>query len=81
MVLLPQEIARVLPLPWAQHQHGRVMGFGDASGEMQQDGGSLTTEVGKPETALQLQAVSAPHCSTEFRSLLKEIKKSLYIFI
>lgn len=43
--------------------------------------GTLTTEVGKPETALQLQAVCAPHCSAEFRSLLKETNTSIHIYL
>lgn len=57
--------------PGVQHQHGRRMGFGDAPGEIQPDGETLPTEMGKWETSFQLQAVCAPHCSTEFRSLLK----------
>lgn len=48
-----------------------MMGFGDAPGKIQQNGETLATDVGKPETGLQLQAVCAPHCSTEFGSLLK----------
>lgn len=75
MVLLSQEKPMYFHLPCVQHQQGRTMSFGDAPGEIQQDGETSTTEVGKPQTGLLLKAVCAPHCSTEFRSLHKSTNK------
>lgn len=58
------------PLPCVQHQCARVTFPGDALGKIQQVNETLTTEGGKQEAGLQLQAVGAPHFSTEFRNLL-----------